>query len=246
MKVSRNELRTALMRAYEGAAYAIGDYEEAAELITWSEMCGLGGLAEANFPPAAAQSDHLPRIDYEANGIAVIDAGATDVCQYGSLAANLASTLAIQEGLASVHLTDCTNPKLILGALAKIAGKGFYLSAYWQHNGNRYGASFDGGSEYPEYWVIAADDNSVTTGQSSITILCTQQAGLLANIIRKPVINPNREIIMTSADALAMQYDSSLNQGIEVDPDQWAALNQAAWPILVPTSQHSSLGAGPG
>ena len=38
MKVSRNELRTALMRAYEGAAYAIGDYEEVAELITWSEM----------------------------------------------------------------------------------------------------------------------------------------------------------------------------------------------------------------
>jgi hypothetical protein len=145
MKVSRNEMNTALMRAYEGAGYPIGDYEEAAELITWSQMCGMGGFADADFRPPAPQLQALPRIDYEKNGIAVIDvdyekngiavidANAADVCQYGSLAAHLAATLADRESLACVHLTNCSSPNLILGCLAKIARKGFYLGANVRH-----------------------------------------------------------------------------------------------------------------
>ena len=169
MKVSRNEMKAALMRAYEGAGYAIGDYEEAAELITWSEMCGLGGFKDAIFPPPGSQVHQMARIDYENNGIAVIDANAADVCQYGSLAINLACTLANRYGLASVHLTNCTSAKLILGNLANIAGKGFYLSAYWQHNGTRHGASLDNVLAYPDYWVCAGADNLSLL--SSITIL---------------------------------------------------------------------------
>lgn len=246
MKVSRNEMRAALMRAYEGAAYAIGDYEEAAELITWSEMCGLGSFAEASFPPSAPQAEQLPRIDYENNGIAVIDANAADVCQYGSLVAHLACTLADREGLASVHLTNCTSPKLILGNLAKIACKGFYLSVYWQQSGTQYGASFESGSAYPEYWLCSSGDNDSTAMLSSISILCTRQAGPLANTTRPLKFKPEHEFQVTSAAILASRYDEALNQGIDVDSDQWTALNQAAWPIMVPTSQQSSFGAGPG
>jgi hypothetical protein len=246
MKVSRNEMNAALKRAYEGAAYAIGDYEEAAELITWSEMCGLGGFADASFPPLAPQVEQLPRINYESNGIAVIDANATDVCQYGSLAAHLACTLADREGIASVHLTNCTSPKLILGSLAKIAPRGFYLSAYWQQNNSRHGASFDSASPYPDYWVSEGAGSDAPAALSSITILCTRQPGLLANTIRQLNFKPKNEFQVSSAAILASRYDAALNQGIEVDSDQWEALNKAAWPILVATSQQSSLGAGPG
>jgi hypothetical protein len=246
MKVSRNEMKAALMRAYEGAAYAIGDYEEAAELITWSEMCGLHGFADVSFPPPAPQREQLPRIEYENNGIAVIDANAADVCQYGSLAAHLACTLADREGLASVHLTNCSSPKLILGNLAKIARNGFYLSVYWQQNGAQYGASFDSGSAYPEYWLCSTGDNDSTETLASITILCTRQAGLLANTTWPLNFKPENEMHLTGAAIFASRYDAALDQGIDVDPDQWAALNEAAWPILVPTSQQSCLGAGPG
>lgn len=244
MKVSRNEMRAALMRAYEGAAYAIGDYEEAAELITWSEMCGLGGFADTSFPAKLSPVQQLPCIDYENNGIAVIDAHAADVCQYGSLAAHLACTLASRYGLASVHLTNCASAKLILGNLANIARKGFYLGAYWQQDGTQHGASFDSASAYPDYWVCAGGDKA--SALSSITILCTRQAGLLANTTRQLGFKPENEFQFSSAAMLANRYDEALNQGIEVDSEQWTALNQAAWPILVPTSQQSSQGAGPG
>lgn len=246
MKVSRNEMSAALRRAYEGATYAIGDYEEAAELITWLEMCGLAGFAEVSFPLPAPQLEQLPRIDYEDNGIAVIDANAADICQYGSLAAHLACTLASREGLASVHLTNCTSPKLILANLASIARKGFYLSAYWQQDGTQHGASFDSGSAYPDYWVLASSDNSNAAAPSCITILCTRQAGLLANATRQLSFKPENEFQVFSAATLASRYDAALDQGIEVDSGQWEALNRAAWPILVPASQQSSQGAGPG
>jgi hypothetical protein len=246
MKVSRNEMNTALMRAFEGATYAIGDYEEAAEMITWSEMCGLGGFTETSFPLPPPQLEQLPQLDYEDNGIAVIDARATDVCQYGSLATHLACTLASREGLASVHLTNCSNAKLILAILAKTARKGFHLNVYWKQGGDQHGACFDGGSGYPDYWVSAQAGSDHTDTVSCITILCTQQAGLLANAFRQPIFNREDDLQVTSAALLASRYEQALNQGIEVDPEQWAALNQAAWPILVPASNQSNLGAGPG
>jgi len=246
MKVSRNEMNAALMRAYEGAGYAIGDYEEAAEMITWSEMCGLGGFAAAEFPLQAPQADQLPRLDYERNGIAVIDAGSSDVCQYGSLAAQLACSLASREGQASVHLVNCRNAKLILSRLAKIAAKGYFLVAYWNQDGVQYGASFDGAAAYPDFWESTSPVHSGTTAQSSVTILCSPRAGVLSNGFQQAGSGFENELQLTPATIVAGHYDRALNNGISVDPEQWAALNKAAWPILVSATQQSSLGAGPG
>ncbi len=246
MKVSRNEMSAALQRAYEGAGYDIGDYEEAAELITWSEMCGLGGFASEHFPPQNSQQNILPQLDLEHNGIAMINANATHFCQYGSLAVHLACTLASRTDFACVHLINCINPNLILGSLAKIACKGFYLVAYWQQNGYQHGASFIADLEFPDYWSIPGSDtiNSATT--SSISILCTRQAALLANTIQSLNFKLETEYRKISQVQTASQYDQGLEQGIEVDSAQWDALNKAAWPVLVPATQQSSLGAGPG
>ena len=74
MNVSRNELNTALRRAYEGAGYDIGDYEDAAEFITWSQMCGLDAFSQIDLPPPGAKGSATPRLVYESSHIAVIDA----------------------------------------------------------------------------------------------------------------------------------------------------------------------------
>ncbi|MFI2766374.1 DUF3726 domain-containing protein [Ruegeria faecimaris] len=55
MKVSRNEMITALSRAYEGAVHEIGDYEEAGQLVTWLQMAGLSGFDRITLPPLGPQ-----------------------------------------------------------------------------------------------------------------------------------------------------------------------------------------------
>ncbi len=244
MKVSRNEMNTALQRAYEGAGYAIGDYEDAAELTTWSEMCGLGGFAETEFslPPPTADTPLV----FEDQGIAVIDAGGGNPCQHGSLAAHLAASMARAWGLATVHLMHCASPKLILGSLARIAVKRFSLCAYWRDGGIQHGASFDSGAAFPDYWT-SPDDTKMEPGRlPSVTVLCSIVPALLANAGRQAGIKPENEDSQTSSALLSSRYDEALNSGIEVDADQWDALNRAAWPVLVPASKQSSKGAGPG
>lgn len=246
MKVSRNEMSAALSRAYEGAGYAIGDYEDAAELTTWSEMCGLGGFAETGFPPVGPIEMTAARLVFEGQNIAVIDAEGAHVCQHGSLALHLAGSLADKYGMATVHLMNCSSPKLILGGLSRIARKGFYLSAYWQQGGVEHGASFEGGSAFPDYWTVPCSETRVSSELSSITILCGASAALLTNAFKQLTVKPEDGQLAMSTALLASRYDAALNDGIEVDAAQWAALNQAIWPILVAASQQSSQGAGPG
>jgi hypothetical protein len=246
MKVSRNEMTAALMRAYEGAGYAIGDYQDAAELTTWSEMCGLGGFTETTFPPSAPAATGATRLLFEDQGIAVIDAEGAQVCQQGSLALQLAASLAVKYGLATVHLTHCRNAKLILGGLSRIARKGFYLSAYWQQDEVEHGASFEAGEVFPDYWTVQGSETSRSSGLSSVTILCSAKAALLSNAFKQLTVKPEDAQQATSSALLANRYDAALNDGIEVGAAHWDALNQAAWPILVAASQQSHEGAGPG
>jgi hypothetical protein len=44
MRVSRNELTASLKKAFEGLGFSVGDYQDAAAMVVWSEMHGLNGL----------------------------------------------------------------------------------------------------------------------------------------------------------------------------------------------------------
>ncbi len=112
MKVSRNEMIAALSRAYEGAGHHIGDYEDAAQMVAWSHMCGLGGFDRIALPPVAPKGGATPRLVFENDDIAVIDAGGADVCEHGSLAAHLAFSKAQKSDFAIVELANCRYPDL--------------------------------------------------------------------------------------------------------------------------------------
>jgi LDH2 family malate/lactate/ureidoglycolate dehydrogenase len=246
MKVSRNELNTALKRAYEGAGYDIGDYEDAAELITWAEMCGFKVFSNLTLPPSGPKGSATPRLVYEGSNNAIIDAGGADVCQYGSLACDLVFAKASKAGMATVQLENCQNPGLVLRNLAQIALRGACISAYWYDDDGYHGASFESGIGFPDYWNISTNASENSIGTSTITLLCSSQAGLLANASERQTESGNASRQQKSSAQAAVNFDESLENGISVDEAQWQALNAAAWPILVSTTGQSRLGAGPG
>ena len=244
MKVSRNEMIAALSRAYEGAGHQIGDYEDAAQLVSWSHMCGLGGFERIALPPVGPKGGATPRLVFENADIAVIDAGGADVCEHGSLAAHLAYSKAQKADFAIVELANCRYPDLILRSLSLVAQQGVFVSAYWADQAGSHGASFERGAIYPHYWRVEHAD--AVSKCSTLTIICTTQPALLADAVTRQAEQPGVKRLEVSAAQLAANYNLSLEQGIAVPPDHWDALNAAAWPILVPSDQHSRAGAGPG
>jgi hypothetical protein len=246
MKVSRNEMNAALKRAYEGAGYDIGDYEDAAEFITWVEMCGLEIFSDLQIPPPGPKGSATPRLVYESDNNAVIDAGGADICEYGSLASHLGFSKAKTAKLITVQLENCHNPILILASLSQIAQRGVFVNAYWSDQQGAHGASFEQGVGFPNYWQLTSNIANAFNTASTITLLFTLEAGLLADAVVRQTEKADllrREI---SSVQLAANYDAALEKGIAVDDEQWQALNAAAWPILVPATEESRQGAGPG
>jgi len=243
MKVSRNEMIAALSRAYEGAGHHIGDYEDAAQLVTYSQMCNLGGFERIAMPPAGPKGGATPRLVFENNDAAVIDAGGADVCEHGSLAAHLAFAKAQISGFATVQLANCRYPELILRCLSLVAQQGVFISAYWKDADGRYGVSFESGAVFPHYWQVTTPHSAEET--STITIICTNQPALLADAVAYQAEQPGVARQEFSASQLAANYNQALELGVTVDEDHWNDLNAAAWPILVPASDHSRAGAGP-
>ncbi len=243
MRVSRNEMIAALSRAYEGAGYPIGDYEDAAQLVTWSHMCGLGDFDRIAIPPVSP-IDSAPELVFENDDIAVIDAGGADVCQHGSLAAHLAYSKAAKSGFAIVELANCSYPELILRNLSLVAQQGVFITAYWKDQIGSHGASFEAGAIFPHYWSVQEANESKTI--STVTIVCTNQPALLADAVTRQAEIPGMKRVEVSATQLAENYHQSLEQGVAVSPDHWDELNASAWPILVASDTSSRAGAGPG
>jgi hypothetical protein len=234
----------ALARAYEGAGHNIGDYEDVAQLVTWSHMCGLGGFDRIALPPVGPKGGATPRLVFENAEIAVIDAGGADACEYGSLAAHLACSKAQKSGFAIVELANCRYPDLILHSLSLVAQQGVFATAYWTDHIGSHGASFESGAIFPHYWRIEKADAGKEC--STVTIICTSQPALLADGVTRQAEQPSVKRVEISAVQLEANYNLSLEKGIAVLPDQWDALNAAAWPILVASDQQSRAGAGPG
>ncbi|KLN59271.1 hypothetical protein WH96_18315 [Kiloniella spongiae] len=246
MKVSRNEMITALSRAYEGAGHHIGDYDDASQMITWSHMCGLGGFDDIELPPLGSKGDATPRLLFETSDLAVINAGGADVCEHGILAANLAFSKAQKSGFAIVQLEKCLYPKLILHCLSLIAQKGVYVAAYWMDNFGSHGVSFERGAIFPNYWVTEKEQCDSQSDYSTVTIICTTSPAFLADAIGHQAEHPELRHVDYSAIQLSANYMEALEKGISVEQNSWGALNMAAWPILVPDSKQSRAGAGPG
>ncbi|MGH1539358.1 MAG: DUF3726 domain-containing protein [Arenicella sp.] len=246
MKVSRNEMIAALSRAFEGSGHNIGDYEDAAHSVTWSHMVGLSSFDNIEIPPPSPKGGATPRLVFENNSTAIIDAGGADVCEHGSLAAQLAYSKSQKDDFAIVQLTNCRYPSLILYCLSLVALRGLYISVYWQDSFGSHGASFESGEAFPSYWLVCSDTEKMHSIVSTITITCTRIPSLLADAVARQVEHPEIERKEFSAAQLSANYSQSLEHGISVSEEHWQSLNAAAWPILVPSDQLSRTGAGPG
>lgn len=245
MNISKNELTAALKKAFEGMGFGVGDYEDAASMVAWSETHGLHGLAQlhAALPHLIAKPYIPATLNYEDENLVIVDAqgGSTITC--GAQAVDLAYSKARKIGLGTVQLIDCHNRKLIIERMVNTARRGMACVAYWRSSGVYFVVSVGAHAAYPAYFEYA-DENREVENEQAMFMLCGSSLSALQEHVTEIPPDSSGSVVHVTPEAMAASYKSALEQGIDMDVALWDSLNKLTSKVLVEATETSRAGAG--
>ena len=179
--------------------------------------------------------------------LAVLDGHGHSVLRSSSLAMELGFAKARARGLAVVKICHCHNRQLIMGYLARLAGRGMNVTAFWRNAQmplTEQVVGFRAGSPVPEIRVYAVHDvPEENEPNDGVTLVMANHVDLLPSMrsdFRFDLLARHEE-----SDLLACR-DQAFAEGISVDEAHWSRLKQLATRILVEPSDASRSGAGAG
>jgi LDH2 family malate/lactate/ureidoglycolate dehydrogenase len=224
MRVSLNEIQVMCRKAFEGMGFAVGDCEDAAELVGWLHLQGLDGVATL-----AKALDYLQReaerpytLSHEDSALLVIDAQGQSVLRCAATVVELALAKALRDGQGVLRIQHCHNRLLLLGYLSRAAERGLDVQAQWGDARQRHVATFAAGAPCPRLH----SEDAETCAEQSITVLFSR---------------PPQPATPAAA------HVATLNQGFVVSEQTWQRLKQFAEQILVESTEASRRhGAGGG
>lgn len=257
MKVSYNELHGLCRKAFQAMDFEDGDAGDAADMVAWMQLYELEGLAALNRGLRFLLEDadeRPPEIVYADGDLAVLDSHGHSVLKSSSLALELGFAKARARGLAVIKIQHCHNRQLIMGYLARLAGRGMNVTAFWRNAQDVDEAvgspmieqvvGFRANSPVPEIRVYAVrevpEENEPNDG---ITLVMANHVDLL------PSLRSDYDV-----DLLACHEESKLlacrqramQEGIEVDDELWSRLKALSTRLLVEATEDSRSGAGAG
>lgn len=248
MKFSKNELTAALKKTFEGIGFGVGDYEDAAAMVTWLEAHGLQGLLQIHIAlPYLMQRPH-PQIEIiqDDEKLSILDArgGSTLIC--GGQAVDLAYAKARNVGFGAVQLIDCHNRKMIIERLVNAAKRGVACIAYWRaHDSSAVYSvvSIEAHAEYPTYEEYTTAGREADTEQSMIILCGSRLSGLLergADVL--PANSGN--LVSVTPEAMKASHQCALEHGIDMDVALSDLLGKLIKNVLVEATESSRAGAG--
>ncbi|MGI9289388.1 MAG: Ldh family oxidoreductase [Pseudomonadales bacterium] len=248
MKFSKNELTAALKKAFEGIGFGVGDYEDAAAMVTWLETHGLQGLVQLhNALPHLMERPH-PQIGViqDDENLSILDArgGSTLIC--GSQAVDLAYAKAHNVGFGAVQLINCHNRKMIIERLVNTARRGMACVAYWHaHDSSaEYSVvSIEAHAEHPTYLEYAAAGSEVETEQSMI-ILCGSRLAVLQEYVADVLPASSGNLVSVTPEGMKSSRQCALEHGIDMDVTLSNLLGTLIKNVLVEATETSRAGAG--
>ncbi len=249
LKTSKNELLAALAKAFEGIGFDVGDYEDAAQMVTWAETHGLRGLAQlqAALPHLIGRTNLPIELIQAADRLIVLDAEGGSTLVYGGEAVDLAYTQARHNGFGAVQLRNCRNRKLIIERLVNTARRrGMACVAYWRQSVNTAVdsvVSVAAHAECPAYREYLSAERAVDR-EPSLVILCGPDLSVLQEQVTAVVPASSRKIANVDPKAMSSAYRDALEYGIDMDIALWENLQQLIKNVLVEATATSRAGAG--
>lgn len=242
MRVSRNELTASLKKAFEGLGFSVGDYQDAAAMVVWSQMHGFGGLSQLQ--QALPFLNNCPCLHAKliTNGDhqALLDGQGSSILLCGTQTVRLVCALARQHGSGRVHLDNCHNRQLIIQRLVSAAQLGSALVAYWVQDNQGCKLSIEAGAQQPDYRQYSLANP--TDDQSLLIFAGTDLAVVEAQFAAE--ITLREQTYSLPSETMLDSYSQALELGIEIDDELWDELNNLVARVLVESTESSRAGAG--
>lgn len=242
MRVSRNELTATLKKAFEGLGFSVGDYQDAAAMVIWSQMHGLNGLQQLQeaLPSLYNCLCLHAKLISDADDYAVLDGQASSVLLCGSQTVRLACALARQHGSGQVQLNNCHNRRFVAQRLVSAAQLGSALMAYWVEGQSGFKLSVEPGAKQP---LLTRYSPSAIAADQSLLIFAGAELSAIEQRFAK-VIHPGPLVETISPETMIENYNELLEQGIEIDHNLWHELDNLVARVLVESTDSSRAGAG--
>ncbi|MDG1164931.1 MAG: DUF3726 domain-containing protein [Porticoccaceae bacterium] len=242
MKVSRNELTASLKKAFEGLGFSVGDYQDAAAMVIWSQMHGCNGLKQLQYALPYLNNCLCLHAELIRNGHyqALLNGQDSSILLSGSQTVRLACALARQYGSGFVQLDNCRNRRFIIQRLVSAAQSGCALAAYWEQGSTGFKVTIQPYDKQPEYAQYSLPKETVN--QSLMIFSGTDLAMVEQQFSKQVSLHSDPQI--NSSEAMLDSYNNSLEQGIEIDETLWHELDNLVARVLVESTESSRAGAG--
>jgi LDH2 family malate/lactate/ureidoglycolate dehydrogenase len=242
MKVSRNELTASLKKAFEGLGFSVGDYQDAAAMVIWSQMHGFSGLEQLNRALPFLNNCPCLHAQLVSNGDqqALLDGQNSSVLLCGSQTVRLACALARQHGHGFVQLDNCHNRMLVIQRLVSAAQSGTALAAYWVQGAIGFKVTIEAHAKQPEYSQYTLPTQS---DNQSLMIFAGEDLAAIEQQFASQIslASPVTKVL---SEAMVDSYNQCLDQGIEIDEALWHELDNLVARVLVESTESSRAGAG--
>ena len=242
MKVSRNELTASLKKAFEGLGFSVGDYQDAAAMVIWSQMHGFNGLEQLNLALPFLNNCLCLHAQLVSNGDqqALLDGQSSSVLLCGSQTVRLACALARQHGHGFVQLDNCHNRLLIIQRLVSAAQSGTALAAYWEQGSSGFKVTIEAHAKHPEYSQYTLPTQS--DNQSLMIFAGEDMVSVEQQFVSQ--ISLDSPVSRVQSESMVDSYEHCLEQGIEIDETLWHKLDNLVARVLVESTESSRAGAG--
>jgi hypothetical protein len=258
VKASRNELIALFKQAFEGVGFDFGGYENAADMIIWSQMHGMNSFESIRQRMSVfAQRKRLlaeqlapDTLVLDAKNNSVIDAKGNSSIVAAGMAFDIAYVKALESGVAHTTVLNCHDRKLVIKKLVDCANRGFVCLAYWHDGETLHVITSDTGVCCPEYFQYKLEDLDGSDclnekHQQTLFVVCASHASGLQEYISNnlPELKGNQSLVM-SPTMMKSSYTAALTDGIEIDNSFWKELAILGKEVLVESTEQSRMGAG--
>jgi hypothetical protein len=242
VKVSKNELKASLHKAFEGLGFHSGDYHNAADMVIWLETHGFYGfdrlLAALSYlnttAPVHADLSHDDGYNF------VLDGKGTSILLCGSEAVDLLRAASKADSGAGLELINCYNRTFIIQRLVKSAERNVACVAYWRQLDYCVKVSVEAGDFLPEYKTFSLIEEF---DAQSLRIFSGPSLGIIENQFKQYLKFGS---LIDTYESVKMEdcYRNSLEHGVEIDEALWKTLDDLVARVLVESTELSRAGAG--
>lgn len=231
--VSKNELKAACIKAYNGLKLNLGEADLIASMVIDMQMAGLSGVS--NFLKAIP---HLKSKNLEialniTNQNLNVDLNGYSILCHIQIIIAYALDFLNQYNCLNIEISQCYNRSFVYSQLKRLSSKNLYARAYWYDKN---------ASQYHEFVISNNEDFPDVFVQNKQSDL--DDKTLYIQISKNPIEGINYDEVSISHSVLEKNYDESVSKAILLPKQEWEQLLYFTKGVMVQSSEQSRKDAG--